>query len=242
MVDPKSETEANPGSVTGVAHLVAAAPVASGVGRVRTNFSVMHLLAAARLAREVSATEVANAGAVFGGFFEIILGSGVGCVVLATAAVEAYGNELFADRRKHFTAHDQSVLDLIWEQYEQKPVIDKFDLAYRLRLGRELDRGSHWVQALDRLVRLRNGLTHFKPEWVDEEDEHAKLSKKLEGYVSRSPWLNDVHVFPRAWATSATTSWAISSVLEFAAQFSHATALPDVFSKFRDRLNTTEAV
>ena len=38
---------------------------------------------------------------------------------------------------------------------------------------------------MDRLIKLRNGIVHFKPEWDDEAAEHEKLSKQLEGYVSR---------------------------------------------------------
>jgi hypothetical protein len=204
----------------------------------RMNFSVQHLLAAARLAEEVDAVETANAGAEFGPFYDVILGSSVGCIVLASAALEAYVNEVFADRSKHFSAGDQMLLDLLWGEYEQKRVLDKFDLALRLKIGTALDRGTSTTQAADRLIRLRNALTHFKPEWFDDPDEHAKLSEKLEGYVGRSPWLPNEPLFPRAWATRSTTSWAISTVVAFIARFSADSGILDRVAKFSDRLST----
>jgi hypothetical protein len=210
----------------------------AATGRTRTNFAVQHLLVAARLAREVNTVEAENVGAEFGPFYDIVLGSSAGCVVLAAASLESYANETFADRSEHFSSHDQLVLDLLWQEYEQKGVLDKFDLALRLRTGRTLDRGTHGSQAVDRLIRLRNALMHFKPEWVDEADEHAKLSSRLEGYVGRSPWLLDEPLFPRAWATGSSAAWAVASVVSFVAAFATASGIPDRLSKFRDRLGT----
>jgi hypothetical protein len=168
-----------------------------------------------------------------------VLGDSVGCVLLASAALEAYVNELFADRAEHFSARDQALLDLLWAEYERKPVLEKFDLALRLRTGTPLDRATKTTRAVDRLIRLRNALIHFKPEWFDEPAEHEKLSRKLEGYVGRSPWLPNEPLFPRAWATHSTTSWAVSSVVDFIASFSAASGIADRVAKFKDRLSTT---
>lgn len=206
--------------------------------RTRMNYSVQHLLVSASLAREVDAIETSNAGAEFGSFWDDVLGYSVGCVVLAAAALEAYVNELFADRDKHFSAHDQAILNLLWEEYERKSLVDKFDLALRLRTGTALDRGATTTQAIERLISLRNALVHFKPEWFDEQAEHVRLSEKLKDYVGRSAWLRNEPLFPRAWATHATTSWAVSSVVEFVASFSAASGIEDRIAKFRDRLST----
>jgi|SRR6185436_17988728 hypothetical protein len=74
--------------------------------------------------------------------------------------------------------------------------------------------------------------------WFDEPVEHEKLSQKLEGYVGRSPWLPNEPLFPRAWATRSTTSWAVSSVVDFIAYFSAASGILDRVVKYRDRLTT----
>jgi hypothetical protein len=137
---------------------------ASATGQVRTNFSLQHLIVAAKLAREVRQVEETNRGSAFGPFFEDALGASVGCVLLAAAGAEAHINEVFVDRGKYFAGRDQVLLDLCWLEFEQKRPIDKYDLAMRLSTGKPLDRGSTTAQSFDRLAHLRNALTHFKPE------------------------------------------------------------------------------
>jgi hypothetical protein len=61
----------------------------------------------------------------------------------------------------------------------------------------------------------------------NETTNHERLSKQLEGYVARSPWLPNESLFPRAWATAGTTAWAVSTVLTFVEKFAAATGLPD---------------
>jgi len=211
---------------------------AQGYARVRTDLDVQYLLAAASLARDVHAVEGSNAERPFGDFFEKVLGYSTGCVVLAAASLEAYVNQLFADRAQHFSVHDETVVDLIWTEYEKKSALEKFGLALSLRTGTRLDRGRATSQSIDRLIRLRNALVHFSPEWFDELGKHVQLSKQLEHYAGRSPWFPDEPLFPRAWATSSTTAWAITSVRQFVTAFAVASGLPDRFEKFSGRLST----
>jgi len=202
----------------------------------RMSLPFHHLLAAAKIAREIAAIETANQDAPFGSFYDDILGASVGCVVLSAAAAEADVNEVFADRERHFSAHDRGVLDLLWNAYEQKSVIEKYELALKLRGGAALDNGARWVQSLARLLKLRNALIHFKPEWDDEQVEQVRLGKKLEGYVSRSPWFPGEPLFPRAWATAGTASWSVTTVVEFIRRFAELAGIPDRLAKFRERL------
>jgi hypothetical protein len=225
-------------SIVGAAGAITVKVTAQAVGAFRMNLSVHHLLVAARLAREVRSVENANAGAEFGDFYDVILGSSMGCIVLAAAGAEGYINEVFADRGKLFTGHDQAVLTLLWDKCEMGSALDKFDLAVKIRTGAPMDRGVLAVQDFDRLFKLRNGLAHFKPEWSDEQAGHLKLSRQLEGYVSRSPWLAGEPLFPRAWATGATASWAIRTVVSFIGHFSSVCGIPNRVSKFEDRLGT----
>jgi len=225
---------------TAILDIAGTATVSTSViatARSRMNFSIQHLLVAARLGREVARVEADNAGAAFGDFYEVVLGSSVACIILSTAGAEAYINELFADRHECFSSHDQRVLDLLWEQYDQKSILDKFDLAVALRSDQKLDRGHHVVQRFDRLIKLRNGLTHFKPEWFDEQDAHVRISKQIDGFVSRSPWLCNEPLFPRAWATAASVAWAVETIIAFIAHFSAVSGLPDRVQKFASRLS-----
>lgn len=191
--------------------------------------AVPYILAASELARVVFEAERASSEEEFGPAFERIFGSSVACAIMATAALEAYANELFADRHLNFPNVSQDLVELLWTEFEAKTLLDKFDLALQLRQRPRLKRGSQVVQSFDRLVRLRNSLVHFKPEWFDDPSTHEQLSKRLNGYLCRSRWLQSEQLFPRAWACSDSTSWLMRTAVAFISHFSNASGLPDKF-------------
>src|SRR5437667_11456276 len=68
---------------------------------------------------------------------------------------------------------------------------------------------------LPAMVALRNGLTHFKPEWDNEQVAHAKLSQQLAHRFMPSPFLAaGESIFPRCWATHGCTQWALKSCVD----------------------------
>jgi hypothetical protein len=69
----------------------------------RVNFAVKHLLGAARFSRQVGTIERENSGKPLAEWWEDMSDNAVACIFLASAALEAYANELFADREKVFT-------------------------------------------------------------------------------------------------------------------------------------------
>ena len=162
--------------VTIQANIVLEPFTATMTARVRHNFALQHLLAAARTSRNVGEIERANAGKEFGEFFEEMIGYSVACVTSAVAGLEAYVNELFADRAKYMASVQAEIADRLWELSEQRSILDKFDSALVALGSPQLDRGIRPTQDVVALVRLRNGLVHFKPEWDDERRAHATLS------------------------------------------------------------------
>jgi len=84
----------------------------------------------------------------------------------------------------------------------------------------KLDRGKAPYQDVKILIDLRNALTHFKPEWENEADEHKKISDKLGGKFTGGPFLKtDPLLFPRRWACHGCTAWVVLSAMEFAREF-----------------------
>lgn len=228
---PQQPAEVHPSADTAIG------VTCSGTATTRMNFAVQHLLLAARLAREVDAVEREHLGEDFGAFYDVVLGSSVGCIVMTVAGVEAYANELYVDREDLLTPEQATLLESFAKEYEGKRVIDKFDLAHRIRTGRRLALGDLFVQRLDRVVMLRNALVHFKPEAWHQNAKHDQLCSKLKNYAATSPWLQHEPIFPRAWATRGTTAWALESAVNFVREFSAATGLPDRVAKFRPRLS-----
>jgi hypothetical protein len=193
----------------------------------RVNLAVRHLLAAAHFSRQVGALERENSGQQFGAFWEIIFYNATACIFATVASLEAYANELFSDRNTLFPEYSSELMDNLWGTYEQKPILEKFEFALLLLRKPKIDRGAQPYQDIKVLIDLRNALTHFKPEWISEADEHAKISAKLEPKIQGSPFLATSELlFPRRWAGHSCTSWATNSAIAFAKDFERLAGLP----------------
>jgi len=227
---PKSDVIGVVGFAVGGARVVAE-------GTHRANLSIHHLLAAAHFSRHVSEIEHSHAGEPFGEFFEEVLWFSSACVLSSVAGLEAYANELFVDRSQHFTDLRAEIIDKLWELFEQKPTLEKFDMALLLKKKPLLNRGCRPTQDVAALVALRNGLIHFKPEWDDEKAVHARISQQLTHRFKPSPFLPDPEwIFPRRWATHGCTAWAVESSVAFLSEFESISGVPSKLAKFIERL------
>ena len=62
---------------------------------------------------------------------------------------------------------------------------------------------------------------------MNEADEHARMSRKLDNKIEGSVFLQaSERLFPRRWASHSGTKWAVQSALAFAEQFEANAALP----------------
>ena len=154
----------------------------------------------------VGAIETANAGKPFGDFWEHIQAYSIATVLTSVAALESYANELFVDHAIVFPELREDIMAKLWELYEQKSILDKFDFALLLRQGKAFDKGASPYQDITALIKLRNALTHYKPEWSNEQVEHAKVSSALKYKATHSSYFPpNEPLFPRAWASHGST-------------------------------------
>ena len=203
----------------------------------RMDLAIHHLLGAAAFARDVRAIEKEHANEPYGKFAEPILWRSSACVMSCVAGLEAFANEMFVDRSRHFPSLTSPVSDKLWELLEQKPLLEKFDMALLLREKSVLDRGAGPTQGASVLIKLRNALTHFKPEWNHQQGEHAKLTRDLAGRFAPSPFLPDAgSLFPRRWASAAACEWSVRTSVEFLSAFEAAADLPSRVEAFKPRL------
>ena len=115
--------------------------------------------------------------------------------------------------------------------------MDKFDVACALLGLPKLTRGVRLAQDIIALVRLRNAITHFKPEWDNEDAAHADLSTLLRDRFSGSPFLtSDKRMFPLRWMTHPGTRWAVEATVAFLRSFENASGLNSKLDGFEDRL------
>lgn len=205
---------------------------------VRSNLSVTHILSAAMFSRAVGAIETANAEKAFGDFWEDIQANATATILTSVAALESYANELFVDHAEVFPELRFDIMAKRWELYEQKPILKKYDFALLLRQGNAFDRGASPYQDIAALIMLRNALVHYKPEWSNEQVEHAKVSNALNNRAVKSSYFsrND-SLFPCAWVSHGTTCWAVKSVTSYIDDFEKKARLESRLAPFMDRLN-----
>ena len=210
-----------------------------GRGKVRSNLAIHHLMAAAYYARKSGELEREHAGKNFGEFWDEILWNVSAAVLFGAAALEADANEIFSYPELSFPESDPLLIDQIWALVEMDSILDKYDMALFLKRKQHLDKGVIAYQDADSLIKLRNALVHFKPEWNDEKKAHKKLEQRLSGKFPLSPFLpTDAEFFPKKCMSHGCAEWAVRTAFAFRTAFSTDSGLPDKFAPFLSRMST----
>tara|TARA_R110000851_G_scaffold176888_2_gene323645 strand:- start:2705 stop:3361 length:657 start_codon:yes stop_codon:yes gene_type:complete len=200
----------------------------------RPGFALAHIRTAAKLSKLCRNVEIENEGEKFGPFFDDLTDYSTACVMSCVASLEAYINEIFIDRNKHFESHDINLMHDLWDVLEKKSVLDKFQFALLLKNKKKLDSALKAVDHIKILIKLRNSLVHFKPEWVHLQKEHDKIGKALNGKFEMSPFLRTSEpIFPLRCMSYSMTNWAIRSSYDFIEEFSKASKIENRIHKFK---------
>lgn len=205
----------------------------------RTNLAVQHIFAAAYFTRKAKELEDVNAGKQFADFYEEIVWNVSSAILFAVAALEADANEIFIDANIHLKEYDKDLLDEIWNLIEKKTILEKYEMVLFLKKKERFDKGDPMYQDAASLIKLRNALVHFKPEWDNEKREHKKIEDRLRGRFALSPFLPvGTEFFPKSCMSHGCAEWAIKAALAFRTYFSNKAGLPDRFAVYFGRLNT----
>lgn len=208
--------------------------------RQKSAFAVQHLMAAARFSRMCGEIEIANAGKPLGSFFDEEIACVSATMMLTTASMESNINEYFSDIKASFPELTESLRESAFGLIEKKSILEKYQYALAFKGKSKIPTGEQSYQDANALIRLRNALVHFKPEWHDEQDEHKKLERQLVGKFAVNPFIGENGVFfPQQCISYGCTQWAVSSALRFMEKFSDLSGLPFRFDQFIDRLNPT---
>jgi hypothetical protein len=154
----------------------------------------------------------------------------LGGLMAVAAALEASINEFFADvddrnidKVGRVLGDDRAVNTMceLWPQIEPSPILQKFQTALSLCGLPQFDRGGQPYQDAESVVKLRNALMHFKPEWDDDREIHQGLENRLRAKFRLNPMLPDGAIwFPHRCLSADCLEWACRSVGLFANDFS----------------------
>ncbi len=206
--------------------------------RVRPNIAIHHLLGACRQSARVQTLEKEHIGKPFGDFWNELYQSAISVAVLTTAFLETYANEMWFEGGTLAPQMEPAAMAAVLKAIEKRPVLEKFDVALAFRTGRRLDLSAGECQDVSALIQLRNQLLHFSPEWLDEQSDHEKLSKRLAYKCHASPFfVGSERLFPRAWASAASTAWALRTAVRFVHVFSAESGNPNGLAPFMSQLS-----
>ncbi len=209
----------------------------------RHNFAVQHLIAASRFARMCFSVEQDQNNNTFGPFFDEVISYVSAAVLSSVAALEANINEVFSDVQDGIIVIegvDVESLLISWEKVEKKALLAKYDYFLSLTNRPTLNKGDTMYQYASILIRVRNALVHYKPEWYSAQRNHLTISRQLQGKFSFSPFVDKrAPIFPMRCMTHGLAEWSVQTVLRFAESFSNAACVPDRFQLYSDRFRTT---
>lgn len=149
-------------------------------------------------------------------------------VISATCFLETYVNEVYAvaaDDNKGLRApiagidsRAAELLGLVWKGTDfagdKWTIMDKYQFALAVAGKPKFDAGQNPTQNAKHLIKLRNALVHFKPEWQAQDAAH-KVEKDLitlfpgNRLYAGKPW------FPAVCLASGCAKWACDTSISF---------------------------
>lgn len=216
------------------------APISAEITlRQKSAFAVQHLMAAARFSRMCGKIEQENSGKPFGGFFDEQIACVSATVLLSTASLESNINEYLSEIDSNFPELNDQMKKEAFDLIEKKGVLEKYQFALAFKGKEKMLEGEQPFQDASALIKIRNALVHFKPEWHDEQKEHKKLEKLLSGKFTLNPSLaSDGVFFPQRCISYGCTQWSVKSAFNFMKKFSELSGLALRFDKHQGKFDT----
>lgn len=209
----------------------------TATGKTRMNLALHHLFGACRFTARIRQIEQVHETDAFGPFWEEVLHNALGVATLTVACLECYANELYFEGSILSATLNPTATNAVAALIDKESILKKYDVALAIRSDKQLPYDAAVVQNVDALIRLRNAVVHFRPEWFAETGAHDRLSRRLEHKFSPSRFLSGEPLFPRAWASGSFSVWALKTAVEFLDYFCPEANVPNPLDLFRERIS-----
>lgn len=221
---------------------------------VRTYFSIQHLLSADIFQTEINKCEEDLELAYTEDMFIKHRALCVNTIFSVTSFLEASINELFMDSSdnrlgmvRDLTDPEVATLADMWNlgipRTANYNIIEKYQIALALLKREPLNPGIDPVQSVSVIIKLRNSLIHYEPEWVTTQNVNEAMVKqqKIEKYLMHRFEINkytgkDNPFFPDKCLSSGLVKWAITNIVEFTDKFYTSIGLIPPYEKIRHKL------
>lgn len=160
----------------------------------------------------------------------------IAAVMSAVSGLEAFVNELYIEVRDgepktmgKFEDRSISLMVQLWDDIERLPILEKYQRALLLSGLPPFERGRPPFQEADSLVKLRDNLIHYRPEWNDSQGRHETLERRLQDRFSLNPTSEGELWFPHQCLSAGCAAWAGRVAAEFMRDFCTRLGIPQRF-------------
>lgn len=223
----------------------------------RTYFSIQHILSAALFARYTYGIEKNYNGVFSNELFSQHRAYVTGSILSSVFFLEATINELFADTMESNSAiakklHPTTIqlMAKMWKlevpRTANYKILQKYQIALVLAQNQIFDPGASFYQNVNLLVKLRNDLVHFEPEWSklpssDDfgPDDIHRYEKTLREKFTVNPLTSQGNpYYPDKCLGYGCAEWSVISSVKFTDEFFSRMGLISPYDHVRNRLNT----
>ena len=157
----------------------------------------------------------------------------MGCILSAVGYLEANINEFFSDAADEGMSDGvaasrptlQRLTSIRSTMASKTTILDKYDIVLALCDLPTFDKGAAPYQGVAKLIKLRNALTHFVPEWQpgggpQEDAELDALSRSLRGaFPENALAARHEPFFPYRCLGYGSSKWAVTQSIAFVTEF-----------------------
>lgn len=199
---------------------------------VKHNFSRQHLVAARYFTKECASIEKKDA--VTEQNKNEHRACVTGAVIFSVAFVEASINEFYLEAvdsnqtsLSGLTVQQIAVLAEIWESVEKHSLLGKYQIALAVCGKNRFEKGASPFQGTDSLVKMRNALIHYRPEWDTELKVHKELQDRLNGcFIPNRMTAPGNLWFPHQCLGAGCAEWAVKQAADFVTEFCTRLGIP----------------
>ena len=157
----------------------------------------------------------------------------IGCILSAVGYLEANINEFYSDAAEEGMSDGVAATPTVLQRLKsirgtvasKTTILDKYDIVLTICDLPTFDKGAAPYQGVARLIKLRNALTHFVPEWQpgggpQEAADLDTLSRSLRNTFAENT-LAAPHepFFPYRMLGYGSSKWAVTQSIAFVTEF-----------------------
>ena len=215
---------------------------------VKTNFSSHHMLSAAHFARQSAIIEKNYKDGITDELRAEHRAYVTGAIIVSVASLEATINEVFIsaiDNDNLFKDFDPTIPKVLsefwtWDVVERSSILEKYRCVLAVANKEAFDHGNPPYQEVNDLIKLRNALVHYKPEWDTDLKNHKGIENRLKSRFNINPFSHDNNAFfPKKCLGHGCAEWSVKSTIEFIEDFYRRMGFPPKWNEKRSaRLKT----